>query len=273
MLIDWFTVGAQVLNFLTLVWLMKRFLYKPILDAIDAREKRIAAAVSDTEAKDGEARKERDTFHEKNEVFDQERAALLAKATDEAGTERQRLLDEARDAATALGTKRMETLRNEEQDLRQSIGRRTQQEVFAVARKALADLATVSLEERLGEVFIRQLRVLDGDSKERLSAALKTGSEPAVVRSAFDLPEEQHEAVQNAINETFSEDIPLRFETAPDLIGGIELAANGQKIIWSIAGYLDALEKDARARMDDKEKSEAEAVPAQDESKTEAATP
>ena len=38
MLIDWFTVGAQVLNFLILVWLMKRFLYKPVLDAIDARE-------------------------------------------------------------------------------------------------------------------------------------------------------------------------------------------------------------------------------------------
>ncbi len=34
--IDWFTVGAQALNFLILVWLMKRFLYKPILNAIDA---------------------------------------------------------------------------------------------------------------------------------------------------------------------------------------------------------------------------------------------
>ena len=42
MLIDWFTVAAQALNFLILVWLMKRFLYKPILHAIDAREERIA---------------------------------------------------------------------------------------------------------------------------------------------------------------------------------------------------------------------------------------
>ena len=30
MLIDWFTVGAQVLNFIILVWLMKRFLYQPV---------------------------------------------------------------------------------------------------------------------------------------------------------------------------------------------------------------------------------------------------
>jgi large-conductance mechanosensitive channel len=39
-LIDWFTVVAQVINFLILVWLLKHFLYQPILDAIDAREKR-----------------------------------------------------------------------------------------------------------------------------------------------------------------------------------------------------------------------------------------
>ena len=57
MLIDWFTVGAQALNFLILVWLMKRFLFKPVLDAIDAREKRIAAAIADADQKKAEATK------------------------------------------------------------------------------------------------------------------------------------------------------------------------------------------------------------------------
>ena len=58
MLIDWFTVGAQVVNFLILVWLLKRFLYRPILDAIDAREKRIARVLADTDAKKAAAQKE-----------------------------------------------------------------------------------------------------------------------------------------------------------------------------------------------------------------------
>ena len=57
MLIDWFTVGAQTLNFLILVWLLKRFLYKPILNAIDAREKRIAAELADADVKKAEAEK------------------------------------------------------------------------------------------------------------------------------------------------------------------------------------------------------------------------
>ena len=257
MLIDWFTIGAQALNFLILVWLLKRFLYKPILNAIDAREKRIAKELADADAKKAEAQKEHDEFQHKNDEFDQQRAALLSKATDEAKAERQRLLDEARKAADALSAKRQETLRNDAHNLNQAISRRTQQEVFAIARKALTDLATTGLEERMGEVFTRHLREMDGKAKEGLAEALKTASEPALVRSAFDLPAEQRAAIQNALNETFSAEIHIRFETAPDLVSGIELTTNGQKVAWSIADYLASLEKGVGELLKEKDKREA----------------
>jgi F-type H+-transporting ATPase subunit b len=242
MLIDWFTVGAQALNFLILVWLMKRFLYKPILGAIEAREKRIASELADADAKRAEAQKERDEFQHKNEEFDRQRAALLSQATDQAKVEGQRLLDEARKAADGLRAKRQETLRTDANSLNQSIRRRTQEEVFAIARKALADLATTSLEERLGDVFTRRLRELDGQAKAGLAAAITKASDPALVRSAFDLPAKERAAIQNALNETFSADIRVRFEIAPDLVSGIELVTNGQKVAWSIADYLVSLE-------------------------------
>lgn len=76
-------------------------------------------------------------------------------------------------------------------------------------------------------------------TKASLAHSLKTASDPAVVRSAFDLPAQQRAAIQNALNEIFSADIPTRFETAPDLISGIELSTNGQKVAWSIADYLE----------------------------------
>jgi F-type H+-transporting ATPase subunit b len=255
MLIDWFTVGAQALNFLILVWLMKRFLYQPILHAIDEREKRIAAELGDADAKKAEAQRERDEFQHKNETFDQQRAALLSQAADEAKAEQQRLLSEARKAADTLSAKRMETLRNDAHYLNQAIIRRTQQEVFAIARKALMDLATTSLEERLGEVFTRRLREMDGQAKESLSKALKTAIEPSLVRSAFALPAEQRVIIQNALNETFSAEVHIRFETAPDLISGIELTtANGQKVAWSIADYLVSLEKGVDELLKEKDK-------------------
>jgi F-type H+-transporting ATPase subunit b len=104
----------------------------------------------------------------------------------------------------------------------------------------------VSLEERLGEVFTRRLRELDGKAKESLAVALKTAADPALVRSTFDLRAEQRAAVQNALNETFSAEVRIRFETSPDLVSGIELTTNGQKVGWSVADYLTSMENGVR---------------------------
>jgi len=243
MLIDWFTVGAQALNFLILVWLMKRFLYKPILHAIDAREQRIARELADAAAQKTEAEKERETFREKNEAFDRQRAELLSRATKEAHAERLRLLDEARQAADVLRAKRQDALEREQQILNDEITRRTREEVFAIARKTLTDLAGESLEERMGEMFRRRLRELDGEAREELAKLMKSSSDPVLVRSAFEMPSEQKAAIQHALNETFSAEIQVHFETAPDVISGIELTANGRKVAWSIADYLSSLEK------------------------------
>jgi len=262
MLIDWFTVAAQAINFLILVGLMRYFLYRPILKAIDAREKLIAGELADAATQKTEAQKEHAEFQKKNEVFDQQRAALLTKATEEAKAGRERLLDEARKAADALSIKRQESLINDAHNLNQAISRLTQKEVFAITRKALADLATTSLEERMGEVFTRRLRALDGPAKSVLGEALKKNSEPAAVRSVFDLPAEQRAALQNALNETFSADIHLRFETAPDLVGGIELSASGQKVGWSIADYLGSLEKGVGELLKPKDQPEPKTKPA-----------
>jgi F-type H+-transporting ATPase subunit b len=240
---------------------MKRFLYKPILNAIDAREKLIAKELADADAKKAEAQKEHEEFQKKNEEFDQQRAALLTKATDEAKTERERLLDDARKAADALSAKRQESLSHDAQNLNQAISRLTQKEVFAITRKALTDLATTSLEERMGEVFDRRLRELDGKSKSVLGDALRKNSEPALIRSTFDLPAAQRAAIQNALNETFSAEIHIRFETAPDLVSGIELTTNGQKVGWTIADYLASLEKGVGDLLKEKDKPEAKAEP------------
>ncbi|HVU05502.1 MAG TPA: F0F1 ATP synthase subunit delta [Polyangiaceae bacterium] len=241
MLIDWFTVGAQALNFIILVWLLRRFLYGPVLAAIDAREKKIAAELAGAAAKEAEARKERDEFRRKNEEIDEERGALWKKATEDAQAERHRLLDEARRAADALSARRQEALRNDARNLDRAIGRRAQEEVFAIARKVLADLSTTTLEERMVEVFARRVRELDPAAKATLADAIRKGSDPGVVRSAFELRAEQRAAIERALNQTFSADVPVRFETAPELVGGVELAASGYKVGWSIAQYLRSL--------------------------------
>jgi F-type H+-transporting ATPase subunit b len=242
LLIDWFTVGAQALNFVVLVWLMKRFLYEPILHAIAAREATIAKRLSDADAKQAEASKEQDEFRRKNEAFEQERADLVSRATADANAERKRLLDAARQAADVLTAKRQKLLLSDAENLKKALRQKAQNEVFAIARKALTELAGSSLEARISEVFARRLRDLSPEAKASLGEALTKGGEPALVQSAFELPGEQRATIQNAVNETFSADVPLRFEAAPALVSGIALTVNGQKLAWSIADYLSSLE-------------------------------
>ena len=247
MLIDWFTVGVQALNFVVLVWLLKHFLYKPVLDAIDAREKQIAAQVADAEAKKAQAKKESDEFQRKNDDFEQQRAALMAKAIDDADAQRQRLLEEARSAAKALSAKQHEALAGETKNLNQVLRLRVQTEVFSVARQVLRDLATVSLEASACETFIARLRALQGPSREALVDALKAPAGPVLLRSAFELPAAQRSAIQQAIQEIFALKAALDFETAPALVGGIELSTGGQRFAWSIGDYLAALEREVDA--------------------------
>ncbi len=257
MLIDWFTVGAQVLNFVVLVWLMKHFLYQPVLDAIAAREKRIADQIADAVAKEKQAATERKTFEDKNTAFDEQRAGLLDKATAHAKAEAQRLADEAQKAADALAARRQKALATQAAHLQQLIAGRAAHEVFAVARKALADLANVSLEERMVEVFTRRVGELAGPAKTQLAEALKQSAEPALVRSHFELPGDQRKAIQNAINATFSAKVPLRFETAGNEISGLELSAGSQKLAWTLDEYLNNLEHNVAALLAPAEKAAA----------------
>lgn len=256
MLIDWFTVSAQALNFIILVWLLKRFLYKPILNALDAREKGIAAELADASRMKAEAHKERDDFQRKNNEFDQQRAALMNKASEEARIERLRLLKEAGKAADALSAKRQNTMKDDAANLNQAIRKSAQREVFAIARRALTDLASADLEERMGDVLIRRLHAMDAETKERLCQAIKTETKPVLIRSAFDLPETQRSEIEKTLTEIYAAKVHINFETTPDLISGIELIAGGQKVAWSIADYLVTLENSVADLLEVKDKSE-----------------
>ncbi len=246
MLIDWFTVGAQVLNFLVLIWLLKRFLYKPVLDAIDAREKRIALALADAAAQTEQARAEREQLARQRAAVEGERTAILERATGESREQHQRLLAAARAESAALRAEWQNALRIEQTRLGRDIASAVHQEVLAIARRVLGDLADVSLEERVEAVFAKRLREMPASAREPLEAALKSSSQ-ATVRSAHVMSDPQRAAIQHTLEEVFC--IPIRplFETSPDPLCGVEFTVGGQKIAWSIADYLSTLDRQISA--------------------------
>jgi len=243
MLIDWFTVVAQMLNFLVLVWLLKRFLYKPVLQAVKQREEGINHQLQEAESTMEKAEEERQAFRQKKEQFEATRAGKLEEVAKEAHQSRQQLLAEARDEAAALRSQLIESVREEQKALDREISKRMQAEIFAISRKVLRDLASAELEEQVVRTFVKRLRDVDGQKRERLAEALSRHPEAVVVRSAFELPEAQAREIELAVEQLAGEKLPCRFETTTDKLLGIELAAGGHKMAWSVAEYLDSLER------------------------------
>jgi F-type H+-transporting ATPase subunit b len=245
MLIDWFTVGAQVINFLLLVWLLKRFLYRPVLAAIDAREKRIATELAEAAQREAQARTEREEFERRNADFAQARDALLREATAAATAERERLMEAARQDSQSLRAKLNDVIANERNELSRRLSIQMQTEVFALTRMALTDLAGVELEERMVEVFIDRVRALPESQREllRSAAAGAPARNPrtALVRSAFELALVTRTRIKAVVTETLLADLPLRFEKVPGLVCGIELTLEGVKLAWSVTDYLTSM--------------------------------
>ncbi len=120
---------------------------------------------------------------------------------------------------------------------------------------------------------------LTGAAKEQLAAALKTSNHTGAACAARSICRRHSgRAIESAVKETFAPDAQVQFETAPELVSGIELSTNGQKVAWSIADYLATLEKsagellheDAKPESKPDAKSKPEPKPSQARAKREA---
>jgi len=208
--------------------------------------------------------------------FDKEKKEFRDKAIAETNVERQKLLEDARNEATELRSKLDKSLKEMQENLNSDIAQKTQQEVFAIARKTLADLASLSLEEQSANIFIKRLNDLNKEEKKKFIDTLKSDSNTILVQSAFDLPEKQQADIKSAVNDILGMNTQFQFKTTPELISGIEISSNGYKIAWSISAYLDSIQKSISVTMkeeqepDQKEEPKAESK-AEPESKPKSA--
>ncbi|SRR5690554_604019 len=239
--IDWFTVIAQIINFLILVWLLKRFLYKPVLNAIDEREKTIASQLEEAANKKREARQERETYIQKNEEFDRVHATQLEEARKRIEDETKRLYEEARQETSALRLKLEESLKQQGQELRETVKRKTKEEVFAIATKVLTDLANAELEGQIMTVFIEKIRALNETEQKDFRKALQENGGPIRIITVFEPAPHLKHQLEQAVQETTGITAEFEYFLDPDLLSGIMLETTDYQLSWSIESYLESL--------------------------------
>jgi F-type H+-transporting ATPase subunit b len=253
MLIDWFTVVAQIVNFLLLVWLLRRFLYRRILASIDARESRIAAQVSGAEAKEKEAQKRLSLYEVKLKDFEQQQESMLAQAKLDAGRQQTEMLERARQDVCELETKWREDLERERSAFLLDLRRRAATQILEITRRAVADLACLDVQECAVRVFLEKIRLIDEDARKNLAQG------DVLIRTAFDLPGDTQAELRQALEERLRRPVELRFDRAPGLGLGLELRGNGWRIGWNSESYLDSLEEDLREALEQSTEVKAQA--------------
>ena len=91
--LDWFVFFAQIVNFLILVYLLKRFLYGRIVKAMDNREAKIVARYQEAETLKQEAEKSAALYEEKNRILAEKQEELMNQAVQEAESRRKELME------------------------------------------------------------------------------------------------------------------------------------------------------------------------------------
>ena len=244
MLFDWFTILAQIVNFLVLVALMKRFLYGPLIAAIDAREKSIAARIAEAARKEQEAGARMEQLAKETAETEQEKAGVLAAAREDADRQRGEIVARARENVKALEARWRDELEREKGAFLDEVRRRAATEILAATRDALRDLACADVQRCAMNAFLEKLRSLD-------PAVLRVfAKEGVTVVSRDDLPAEMRGAVARTLEDRLGAPAAITFERAPAMAWGVELRGSGQRIGWTPDAYLDSLEDKLRAALD-----------------------
>jgi F-type H+-transporting ATPase subunit b len=119
------------------------------------------------------------------------------------------------------------------------VRQRASNQVIAVSRGALSQLADVELEEQTIASFLRKIGELPVEQIDQLKQE-STQGQKIQIRTGFDVSEEWQRKIQAALKKQLGYE-QVTFETFKELICGIELHVGGSKIGWSMQEYLESL--------------------------------
>jgi F-type H+-transporting ATPase subunit b len=223
--LDWSTFLLEVVNFLILVWILKRFLYAPVRAAIDRRRKRVEAVLTEAEARRAEAERMRSEYEARKQDWERERTAARNELEQEIAAERARRIQEIEQEVA----RRREQAESLDQRRREEAAHRTQEEALELAAefgaKLLSRVADQHLENRLVEMVLEDLASLGDEHRQTLKSAMREAASGVRIRSAYPLGDSQRAALEAALGRAAGTDVSCDFEEDADLLAGLRIEA------------------------------------------------
>jgi F-type H+-transporting ATPase subunit b len=249
--IDWFTVIAQIINFVILVALLKYFLYGRILTAMRQRQERLTALWEEAHQQRDAAAQELSSAREKNHQLDEQRETLLARVRDEVEQYRKQLTADMRSDVDDMQRRWIDAMQEEHDAFLRDLHRRGAEKVCQIACHALSDLADADLERQMVRRFAREVEQLGQAEREAVISSLKSRKRTAVVQTTRPLPDDLQAVIASVLRERLLPEVRVKFEQSDDLVCGIAVQTDSHTLAWDLRDYFASLEQELRNSLDE----------------------
>ena len=222
--LNWTTFFLEIINFLVLVWILKRFLYKPVLEAISQRKVVIDRTLADAKAKEARAQALGEQYQNRLSDWENEKEKLRAVVVDEIRTQRAQMtaalensLKEGREKARVLEDRRLKELQNKSEEA--GVARGVQ-----FTARLLARMACPELQARLVNLLLEDLPLLSDEQKKALRSVCRQAGLQVKVSSAFPLSASQRSVITEKLKEVTEDSITLDFNEDSGLVAGLRVS-------------------------------------------------
>jgi F-type H+-transporting ATPase subunit b len=222
--LSWPTFFLEIINFLVLVWILKRFLYKPVLEAIAQRKAAIEKSLTDANAKEAGARALAEQYQNRLAEWDREKEKLRAQVAEEISAQRVQMmaalensLKQEREKARVLEERRLSDLQSKVEEEGRAKG-------VQFTARLLARAASSELEARLVSLALEDLPLL---SEEQIEALRSVSQQPGLhvkVTSAFPLSAPQRGVIAQKLKDVTQESVAVEFNQDNGLLAGLRIS-------------------------------------------------
>ena len=234
--IDWNIVVFQAANFLLVMWILTRFLFRPVMRNMEERERAIESKIKGADAVLAKAKAHEKKLGREAAALEAARDEAMQAALLEAEAEKEEIMRrfhlemvERRDAFQAQMTDERAAA---EGGIRDAVGRALVESL----RQAFATFAGGSLESAVLARFIAIAKSGKMDGAKALKARIAAGATP-LIRSSWKLGEKDRAAVRRAMALRRAE-----FKTDKAMRAGIAVEAGDLTLSLSLDGYIDELQ-------------------------------
>ncbi len=238
--IDTITIIAQVINLFILVWLLKKFLYLPILNAVNERQKKIAFYLNSAKEQAKKAEEEQALYAKKVADFKDERQNLLLEAKNQAEHIKESLLAEVKEEVEKNRQRWQQELIQEKAVFRDSLRNLLIHQFRIFADQSLSQMAGISLDNLISEEFQKKLNYLPAKEKKTFAYIANQTKKMTFISASKILPADKKH-IKNFIEKVLSinAEVILTFKQDTSLLAGCEIQTQEKSISWNLKEYLD----------------------------------